>query len=112
MRGIVVLMLERLGHRCEAVTDGAAAIAAFTAARQAGEPFDVVIIDLNLEDGVGGLEAFRQLQAIDPEVRAIVASGYSHDPVLSDHAAHGFRGILVKPFDRRALTEALAEVRR
>lgn len=111
VRGIVVLMLERLGHQCLAVDDGAAAIAAFTAARQDDEPFDVVVIDLNLEDGMGGLEAFHRLRAIDPEVRAIVASGYSHDPVLSDHAAHGFKGILVKPFDRQALSEALDAIR-
>jgi signal transduction histidine kinase/ligand-binding sensor domain-containing protein/CheY-like chemotaxis protein len=111
VRGIVVLMLERLGHQCVAVADGAAAVEVFAEAR-AAQPFDVVIVDLNLEDGMGGLEAFRQLRAMDPEVRGIVASGYSHDPVLSKPAAHGFAAILAKPFDRQALVEALAAVRR
>lgn len=111
VRGIVVLMLERLGHECVAVDDGAAAVEAFAEAR-ATQPFDVVIVDLNLEDGMGGLAVFRQLRAMDPDVRGIVASGYSHDPVLSDPAAHGFAAVLAKPFDRRALVEALATVRR
>ena len=37
--------------------------------------------DLTVPGGMGGREAIVQLLAIDPEVKAIVSSGYSEDPV-------------------------------
>lgn len=50
------------------------------------------------------------LHALDPEVVAIVASGYADDDILAHHEAHGFRGRLQKPFDMTALSVELARV--
>jgi hypothetical protein len=45
----------------------------------------------------GGKDAFRQLEALDPDVRAIVSSGYSNDPVMANYAHYGFRGAVKSP---------------
>ncbi|MEZ4388133.1 MAG: two-component regulator propeller domain-containing protein [Candidatus Krumholzibacteriia bacterium] len=112
VRDIMARMVRSLGHRCTAVADGEAAIAAYREARDAGRPFDLVVIDLTLGSGLDGQQTFAALRELDPRVRAIVASGYSHDPVMSDFAAHGFTAALAKPFDRQALIRALATVTR
>ena len=100
-------MLEHLGYRPSFAPDGAAAIAMFHRARDEGRPFAAVIFDLTVPGGIGGAEAIRALRALDPSVRAIVASGYSHDPVMADHRAHGFDALLSKPFGIEDLKEAL-----
>ena len=76
----------------------------------AGQPFDVVIMDLTVPGGMGGREAMEKLRAYDPEVKAIVSSGYSRDPVLANYRSHGFQGILPKPYGLAQLRRALRDL--
>jgi DNA-binding NarL/FixJ family response regulator len=75
-----------------------------------GQPFDAAIMDLTIPGGMGGEEAIRQLLTIDPDVRAIVSSGYADDPILSDYENYGFRGVAVKPYRAQMLGKVLREV--
>jgi DNA-binding NarL/FixJ family response regulator len=59
---------------------------------------------------MGGKEAVKKLIEIDPKVKAIVASGYSGDPVMADFGAHGFSGVITKPFDLQTLSRTLRTV--
>jgi CheY-like chemotaxis protein len=99
--------LRRMGCLVELVPDGGAAVAAYSRARAEGQPFAVVLLDLSVREGMGGLEAMQQLQSSDPEVKAIVMSGYSQNAVLLEYQRHGFKGALAKPFTSSALSEAL-----
>ena len=112
IRRMAALMLQRLGFEVECATDGVDAVEKFRAARAGRNPFALVIMDLTVPGGMGGRDTITQLRAIDPQVKAIVSSGYSSDPVLSDYRTHGFCGVVVKPYQRadlvRALQEALA----
>jgi two-component system cell cycle sensor histidine kinase/response regulator CckA len=67
-------------------------------------------MDLTVPGGMGGKEAMERLRAYDPDVRAIVSSGYSRDPVLANYRMHGFRGILPKPYGLEQLRRALREI--
>jgi PAS domain S-box-containing protein len=103
-------LLERLGFQVTAVRDGADVVREYTTARAEGRPFDVVLMDLTVPGGMGGREAMEELRRLDPQVRAIVSSGYSSDPVLANYRAHGFRGRVAKPYRASDLAKALRDV--
>ena len=103
-------MLGRLGYAVQTVAEGQAALAAYTQATAAGQPFDLVIMDLTIPGGMGGKAAIAELRAIDPQVKAIVASGYAQDQVLAEHLQHGFAAVLAKPFSLEDVSAAVASV--
>jgi DNA-binding NarL/FixJ family response regulator len=67
-------------------------------------------MDLTVPGGMGGIEAIEKLKAIDPDVRAIVSSGYSNDPVMSNFREYGFKGVIAKPYRSQELSAILMEV--
>ncbi len=103
-------MLEHLGYQAEFVGDGRAAVDAYRQALEAGKPYDAVILDLTIPGGMGGKEAIGELLALDPQVKALVSSGYSNDPIVSDYSAHGFREVLLKPYVLEDVSEAMRRV--
>jgi two-component system, cell cycle sensor histidine kinase and response regulator CckA len=110
VRKLVRRLLQQMGHEVELAEDGQSAVAAYESAKDQGHPFDAVILDLTIRDGVGGQETIRELLKIDPTVKAIVVSGYSNDPALLEPERYGFKGVLRKPFDRHSLRTVLARV--
>lgn len=109
IRKVTVRLLELVGHQADAAADGAEAVEGFRAARGEGRPYDLVILDLTVPGGMGGLEALSRLRAIDPRVRAVVSSGYSDDAAISEFRAHGFCAVLRKPYTLERLEQTLAE---
>lgn len=105
-------LLRRLGYDVVQARDGKEAIELFREAHCSGEPFAAVIMDLTIPGGLGGKETIKRLQAIDPEVRAIVSSGYSNDPVMANYAEHGFAGVVIKPYQIADLARTLDRVLR
>jgi CheY-like chemotaxis protein len=110
VRLVVRELLRSLGHEAEVAEHGAAAVDRFREAREAGRPFDLVILDLTVRGGMGGLETVRRLREIDPGVKAVVSSGYSDDPVTSNYREHGFRSYLQKPYTAEGLSTVLDEL--
>jgi signal transduction histidine kinase/CheY-like chemotaxis protein len=107
-------LLTRLGHRPAVAGNGEAAVESWAAARAAGKPFDLVLMDVQMP-GMDGLEAARRIratetQAGDPPVRmlALTANAQSEDRAAC--LAAGMDGLLVKPLDRERLREALDAV--
>lgn len=58
----------------------------------------MVILDLIVPDGMGGKETIEKLIDIDPNVKTVVCSGYSNDPVMSNYKDYGFKDVIKKPF--------------
>ena len=110
VRTLVRRLLQQMGHEVELVADGQSAIGAYESAKDQRRPFDAVILDLTVRDGVGGQQTIRELLKIDPAVKAIVMSGYASDPVILDPEHYGFKGVLAKPFDKLKLREILSVV--
>ena len=110
VRDVASKMLEMMGQEVELAMDGAEALDKCQKARISGRPFDIVIMDLTIPGGMGGKEAVVKLAEIDPQVKAIVSSGYSNDPVLADFKKYGFSGIVSKPYNFEALKEAIYKV--
>ncbi len=107
IRELTSQLLGTLGYEVTAVPDGTEAIKAYERAFRRGEGFQAVILDATVRGGLGGVATIERLRAIDPEVSAIICSGYSDEAALSEFIAYGFRGALPKPFTRSDLAEAL-----
>ncbi|MGA1826163.1 MAG: ATP-binding protein, partial [bacterium] len=107
LREIIGEMLNYLGYEVEMAEDGAEAIDLFKKAKEANKAFDVTILDLTIPGGMGGKEVIKKLREIDPEVKAIVSSGYSHNPVMSNYKEYGFSGVVVKPYEISELSNVL-----
>ena len=97
VRHTLGVVLSTLGYRVHTVRDGAEAIAVYEEAKLSGKRFDVVLLDLTVIGGMGGLETASKLKEIDPVSKLIVSSGYSDAPVMSDFAAYGFDAVITKP---------------
>ena len=110
VRDLSVQFLTHLGYDVEAVPDGETALESYKQALIKDNPFKLVIIDLTIPGGMGGRETIQKLKEIDSNVKAIVSSGYSNDPVLADFKRFGFEAVLVKPYKIETLSSTIAEV--
>jgi PAS domain S-box-containing protein len=102
--------LKKLGYDVESAYDGNEALQAYNASLDEGQPYDVVIMDLTIPGGMGGEEAIVRFRQMDPQVRAIVSSGYSNDPVMAQYADYGFCGAIVKPIDLREMMDVVQQI--
>ena len=110
VRNIGSQVITHLGYDVALARDGNEAVAVYRQALDKGNPFDVVILDLTVKGGMGGAEAMRILLSVDPGIRAIVSSGYTDDPVISDYEGYGFKGAITKPYKIEDLHEILLRI--
>ena len=110
VRKVIGEMLVFLGYEVEFAKEGIEAIELYKKAKAQGQPFDAIIMDLTIPKGMGGKETINKLLEIDPTVKAIVSSGYSTDPVMTEFTKYGFKGFIIKPFKIKELGEVLYRV--
>jgi len=107
IRDVAHTMLIGLGYEVDTARDGREAVEKFKNAVASKRPFALVIMDLTIKGGMGGVETFGHIREIDPSIKAIVSSGYSNDPIMADFRSHGFIGVLIKPYGVVTMTEVL-----
>jgi len=110
VRDVSGAMLKYIGYEVDFAKNGMETIELYRKAKKSGSPFDVVILDLTIPGGMGGKEAIKKLIKIDPGIKAIVSSGYSDDPIMSNFREYGFSGVLLKPYIIQELSEVLYKV--
>jgi PAS domain S-box-containing protein len=103
-------MLRFLGYEPVPAREGGEAVEMFQQAAEAGDPFSAVLMDLTVRGGMGGKEAVRRIRELDPDVPALVSSGYSNDPVMAEFEKHGFNGVVSKPYKVEQLSAALHHI--
>ncbi len=107
IREVAAELIEVLGYKVETAKDGAEALEKYIENKKKGKPFDVVIVDLTIPGGMGGMETGERILSLDPEAKIIVTSGYSTDPIMARFRDYGFKGRLVKPFKLEELRQVL-----
>ena len=110
LRKLTSKKLLRIGFEAETAEEGDEAVAMYQAAMDAGKPYDVVILDLVIQNGLDGKGAIAKLLKIDPGVRAIVSSGFVSDPTMSTFWESGFIEILPKPYKANELEQVIKTV--
>jgi PAS domain S-box-containing protein len=110
IRNVSGEMLTYFGYQVSLARDGQEAIKLYREAKEKGEAFDVVIMDLTIPGGLGGMETMAVLRQIDPEIKAIITSGYANDQVMADYQKYGFSGVVTKPYKVNELNEVLVKV--
>ena len=105
-------LLGRLGHHTVITTNGEEALESWQAARSAGTPYDLVLMDLQMPrlDGIETTRRLRSLEASEPGRRTPILALTANTLVEDRYACFeaGMDGFLIKPLDREKLAEALA----
>lgn len=105
VREILRRNLEAAGLEVAETGDGRETIRQYQEAMQQGRRFDLVILDLTIPGGLGGADTMKHLRQLDPQIAAVVSSGYLDDPIMREPARFGFHGALPKPYHREALLQ-------
>nr|WP_275950247.1 response regulator [Desulfonema limicola] len=101
-----------MGYETGLAKDGKEALEMYKQAFISENPYDLVILDLTVPDGMGGLETIQELLKFDSKVKAIISSGYSNDPIMANYKDHGFCGTISKPYTKADISEKLNKVLR
>lgn len=105
IREILSEILINLGYEVTAVNDGQQVLEKYQQ-----QDFSLVIMDLTIPGGLGGRETIKLLRKFDPQVKAVVSSGYSNDPVVAEYEKYGFCGYLNKPYIIKDITRLLEKI--
>jgi two-component system cell cycle sensor histidine kinase/response regulator CckA len=107
IRDLTSQLLATLGYDVTTVPDGLAAIRTYERALRTGQKFQAVILDATVRGGLGGVATIERLRNVDPNVVAVICSGYSDEAALSEFLGYGFKAALPKPFTRTELGDVL-----
>jgi DNA-binding NtrC family response regulator len=110
IRDITRELLSGAGYQVDSVNNGEEAVFRYDEAMMLGTPYQAVILDLIVPCGSGAISALSSLREIDPEVKAIVTSGYHDAPAMSHPLQHGFCASLPKPFEKEELCNLICRV--
>jgi PAS domain S-box-containing protein len=99
VRNLIVRNLASQGFEITESAEGSETVRLYQESMNQGRVFDLVVLDLSIPNGMGGVRTMEKLRQLDPDVVAIVSSGYSDDPVMAKPAAYGFAAVLPKPYE-------------
>lgn len=110
IRTVASKMLEFLGYSVLVVKNGEEAISQYQKHQTEGFPFDGVILDWVVQNGMNGALTIAALLQIDPAVKCLLSSGMDPVEAIEKANALGFYGIISKPYDIKRLESAVREL--
>ena len=103
IREAAAAMLTHLGFQCLTATEGAEAV---DLVRTRGAELRLVLLDLSMPK-LDGREAFQAIQALRPELKVILSSGFDLQEAARDIVGQGLAGFLQKPYLLESLHQAV-----
>jgi len=110
VRALLLHGLQHHGYDVTETLDGHDTVRLYERSLKEGQPYDLVILDLSIPNGMGGLRTMEKLRALDPKVLAMVSSGYSDDPAMAHPASYGFAAVLPKPYEPQELVNMVQQL--
>lgn len=110
IRELISAMLSLSDYDVTTTSHGEEAVAVYREHLETNQPFDAVILDATIPGGMGGLDTIKALLEINPDVRAIICSGYSDESALAAMESYGFKASLPKPFSSKQLETLVARI--
>lgn len=110
VRAVISRLLQQCGYDAELAREGSEMLRIYRQAKESGKTFDAVILDLIIQEGMGGQEALKHLLSFDPDAKVIVSSGYAHNPVMTNFREYGLAGFLPKPYKLEELERVMSKV--
>jgi PAS domain S-box-containing protein len=104
---ITAIRMEKMGYIVSLAKHGEEAIQIFSEAEKSGQCFQLVILDLTIPGGMGGIQTVEEIRKINTTVPVIIASGYSESPAISNPTNYGFNASLKKPYSKEELIKIL-----
>lgn len=103
-------MLDKSGFACDHAEDERQALSMFRQAQTEGRPYEMLVVDLILgEKSNAGAEVVKKIKEEQPEVVAILCTGFSSSPIALNFHDYGFDFCLNKPFSWNSLKGILAD---
>jgi two-component system cell cycle sensor histidine kinase/response regulator CckA len=106
VRSVGKQMLDCMGFSVLTAPDGREALKVF---REHPDDIVCVLLDLTMPH-MDGVQAFRSMRRLYPEVKVILCSGYNEQDATERFAGKGLAGFIQKPYDMAVLREKLMEV--
>ncbi len=99
-------MLENLGYKVKAVTDGMQAIDIL---KSRDFKIDLVLLDMVMPQ-INGQQTFEKIREVDPDMKILICSGYTKEEKIQKMVEKGCDEYILKPFDVVELSEKLNNV--
>jgi signal transduction histidine kinase/CheY-like chemotaxis protein len=99
-------LLRRIGYDVLTASSGKQAV---ELVRQHGDTISLVILDMIMPQ-MSGRQTYEALRAIAPNIKVLLASGYSIDGQAQDILERGCNGFIEKPFDASTLSKKVREL--
>ncbi|MGC8925344.1 MAG: ATP-binding protein [Calditerrivibrio sp.] len=110
VRDSLGMVFEGLGCEVFMAEDGDEALKIYKEHLERDKKFDIVFLDITVPIGKGAKYTIEKLKIIDPDVKAVVMSGYTDSDIMENYKSYGFIDVLSKPYDRKRIIEILREI--
>ncbi len=104
LRDLATQMLRSMDYRVDAVDSGEQAIEFIQK-----KSVDLIVIDMLMEPGINGRQTYEELLKIDPEQKAVIASGFSQSDDVQATLGLGAGGFIKKPYTIYQLGQVVQE---